>query len=104
MGHAEVEVRWSAGAVPPASGGAPWRLSLDVAPVLEPGESGDVVVGDVFVAAANAGLFVHTLEGRRVLFDVAPSEAHRRCKRIPLLRRHGSRRDAGESTKLLYYI
>jgi hypothetical protein len=63
-----------------------WRLSLDVAPVLEPGETEDVV-GDVFVAAANAGLFVHTLEGRRILFDVTPAEAARRCKRIPLLPR-----------------
>jgi hypothetical protein len=57
-----------------------------VAPVLEPGETDDVI-GDVFVAAANAGLFVHTLEGRRVLFDVTPSEATERCKRIPLLPR-----------------
>jgi hypothetical protein len=80
-------VRWSAGAVPPLPPGVPsWRLSLDVAPVLEPGETEDVV-GDVFVAAANAGLFVHTLEGRRILFDVAPAEAARRCKRIPLLPR-----------------
>ncbi len=81
------QVRWSAGAVPPLPSGVPsWRLSLDVAPVLEPGETDDVI-GDVFVAAANAGLFVHTLEGRRVLFDVTPSEATERCKRIPLLPR-----------------
>jgi hypothetical protein len=80
-------VRWSAGAVPPLpDADAAWRLSLDVAPVLEPGETEDVV-GDVFCAAANAGLFVHTLEGRRVLFDVTPAEAQRRCKRIPLLPR-----------------
>ena len=61
-------MRWSAGAIPAPAGaaGAPWRLSLDIAPVLEAGESDDVI-GDVFVAAANAGLFVHTLEGRRVL-------------------------------------
>jgi hypothetical protein len=72
---------------PPASGStSPWRLSLDVAPVLEAGES-DEVIGDVFVAAANAGLFVHTLEGRRVLFDVTSGEALARCKRIPLLPR-----------------
>ena len=81
------QVRWSAGAVPPLpTEDAAWRLSLDVAPVLEPGETEDVV-GDVFCAAANAGLFVHTLEGRRVLFDVTPAEAARRCKRIPLLPR-----------------
>ena len=101
MGHAEVEVRWSSGAVPPAPGnsssalltgsgsppsGTGWRLSLDVAPVLEAGETDDVI-GDVFMAAANAGLFVHTLEGKRVLFDVSPAEAQRRCKRIPLLPR-----------------
>ena len=101
VGHAEVEVRWSSGAVPPAPGnsssalltgsgsppsGTGWRLSLDVAPVLEAGETDDVI-GDVFMAAANAGLFVHTLEGKRVLFDVSPAEAQRRCKRIPLLPR-----------------
>jgi len=54
--------------------------------VLEAGETDDVI-GDVFMAAASAGLFVHTLEGKRVLFDVSPAEAARRCKRIPLLPR-----------------
>ena len=81
--HRPCQVRWSPGAVPPHG---PWRLSLDVAPVLEPGETAASVMGDVFCAAAAHGLLVHTLPGR-LLFDVTETEAAARCKRIPLLPR-----------------
>ena len=66
VGHAEVEVRWSPGAVPPQPSGCPaWKLSIDVAPVLEPGETDDVI-GDVFVQAALNGLQACSLAPPRI--------------------------------------
>ena len=86
VGPASLEASWPPALLPPSPSPSGWRLCLDVTPVLEAGED-ESVVGDVFCAAAAAGLFVHTLDGRRLLFDVAPGEAAACCKRVPLLPR-----------------
>lgn len=84
VGRDEVQVHWSPGALPTdASNREGWRLAVDVVPVANPGESLGDVVGDLFLQAATAGLTVHTHK-HSVLFDVAPAEATKRCKRLKL--------------------